>query len=61
MQGLCDTIQKESGRIFALYYRVYFYASSIPEIHKKEFIYKENGATRINDFKEKLKVFISSF
>jgi hypothetical protein len=39
-----------------LYYRVLYYAKAYPEIHNKEFIYKENGAVRINDFKEKLKV-----
>jgi len=60
LKGLCESVLAEPGRIFALYYRVYFHATKIPELHKKEFIYKVNGAIRIAEFKEKLKSYFDS-
>jgi len=55
MQSLCHSIMQETGRIFALYYRVVFYAKSIPELHKKEYIYKTSGNNRIAEFQGRLK------
>eukprot|EP01132_Coremiostelium_polycephalum_P008049 gene8049-9900_t len=56
--NLCNLVIQENAikqRIFSNYYRVAFYCEKlIPELHNKEFIYKELNVTRLADLSERL-------
>ncbi|KAM9973471.1 hypothetical protein ACTFIW_010563 [Dictyostelium discoideum] len=56
---LCNQIISENvvnQRIFSNYYRVAFYCQDlIPDLHGKEFVYKENNYVRLSDLSERLK------
>jgi len=53
---LCDE-SKLSQRIFSNFYRVSFYGTKFgPDLHEKEFIYKELNTARVAEVTERLKV-----
>jgi len=60
LYSICQILVDETQlnqRIFSNYYRVAFYGTKFgPDIHDKEFIYKELNTVRVADFTERLKV-----
>ena len=50
--------KKGEGRFIASYYRVGFYGIWFGDLHLKEFIYKEEGLTKLGEFSLRLEVYI---